>query len=65
MNKDATINEIGGIYYQGLDRFDCRKNLWKYFEETGIAIKTQPHKMRVPRSQRGGEIIEPMVISTI
>jgi valyl-tRNA synthetase len=27
MNKDASINEIGGPY-AGLDRFDCRNKLW-------------------------------------
>ena len=27
----------------------------------GLAIKTDPHINRVPRSQRGGEVIEPLV----
>jgi valyl-tRNA synthetase len=61
MNKDASINEIGGERYKGLDRFVCREKLWKDLEEAGLGIKAVPHTQRVPRSQRGGEVIEPMV----
>ena len=27
----------------------------------GFAIKEEDYKMRIPRSQRGGEVIEPLV----
>jgi valyl-tRNA synthetase len=30
-------------------------------EEAGLTIKTQPYRTQVPRSQRGGEIVEPML----
>ncbi|KAL3568380.1 hypothetical protein D5086_031031 [Populus alba] len=60
MNKDGTLNEVAGLY-SGLDRFEARKKLWSELEETGLAIKKEPHTLRVPRSQRGGEIIEPLV----
>ena len=32
-----------------------------YMQAAGLAIKDEPYTLRVPRSQRGGEIIEPMV----
>ncbi|MFW5714261.1 MAG: valine--tRNA ligase [Brevefilum sp.] len=60
LNKDATINENGGPY-EGMDRFDCRKKLWGDMKEAGLVIKEEPYMLKVPRSQRGGEIIEPMV----
>lgn len=60
MNKDATINENGGKY-AGLDRFICREKIWQDMTEAGIAIKAEPHLMTVPRSQRGGEVIEPLL----
>jgi valyl-tRNA synthetase len=60
MNKDATMNAEAGPY-QGLDRFECRQKLWADMEAQGLTIKTQPHRMPTPRSQRGGEVIEPMV----
>lgn len=61
MNKDATMNAACGSRYEGLDRFDARTKLWGDMEEAGLVIKVEPHTQRVPRSQRGGEIIEPMV----
>ena len=63
MNKDASINENGGEAYKGLDRFKCREKLWADMSAAGLVIKTTPHMQRVPRSQRGGEVIEPMVSS--
>ncbi|HBY93324.1 MAG TPA: valine--tRNA ligase [Chloroflexi bacterium] len=60
MNKDATLNENGGPY-AGRDRFEARKRLWADMEAAGLTLKTQPHELNVPRSQRGGEIIEPLV----
>lgn len=61
MNKDATMNEKCGERYVGLDRFEAREKLWSDMEEAGLVIKAEPHTQRVPRSQRGGEIIEPLV----
>ncbi|CAN0913708.1 Valine--tRNA ligase, chloroplastic/mitochondrial 2 [Linum grandiflorum] len=60
MNKDGTLNEYAGLYC-GLDRFEARKQLWSELEETNLAVKKEAHTLRVPRSQRGGEIIEPLV----
>ncbi len=60
LNKDATINKFGGPY-EGMDRFDCRKKLWADMEDAGLVIKVEPYTLKVPRSQRGGEVVEPMI----
>lgn len=60
LTRKATINENGGKY-AGLDRYDCRKQLWADMEAAGLTIKTQDYTTIVPRSQRGGEIVEPMI----
>ena len=60
LNKDVTINENGGPY-EGLDRDECRKKLWADMKERDLVIKEEPYTLNVPRSQRGGEIIEPMI----
>lgn len=60
MNKDASMNALAGVY-AGLDRFVCRERLWADLEAAGLAIKVDPHQQRIPRSQRGGEVIEPLV----
>ncbi len=60
MNKDATMSEAAGPY-AGMDRFDCRKKLWADMQTAGMTIKKENYTLNVPRSQRGGEIIEPLV----
>ena len=60
LDQNAHINENGGAY-AGMDRFDCRKKLWEDMRAQGLVIKEQPYTLNVPRSQRGGEIIEPMI----
>ncbi len=56
----ATINE-NGAQYAGMDRFECRKKLWEDMRAADLVIKEQPYTLNVPRSQRGGEIVEPMI----
>jgi len=60
LNQEARVNEHGGPY-QGQDRFEARKNLWADMRAAGLVIKEEPYTLKVPRSQRGGEIIEPLV----
>jgi valyl-tRNA synthetase len=60
MTKKATINDNGGPY-AGQDRFECRKNLWADMTTAGLTVEVRPHQMQVPRSQRGGEVVEPLV----
>jgi len=60
MNKDATMN-ANADEYAGLDRYECRKKLWADMEEEGLTLNVTKHETRVPISQRGGEMIEPMV----
>jgi valyl-tRNA synthetase len=60
LNKDATINSNGGKY-EGMKREETRSAIWADMQAEGLVIKEQPHTLNVPRSQRGGEIVEPMV----
>jgi len=60
LDKEARINENGG-QYQGQDRFEARKNFWSDMKKAGLVIKTEPYRTTIPRSQRGGEIVEPMI----
>jgi len=60
LDKEAKVNENGGKY-QGQDRVVARKNIWADMDAQGLVIKTEPYTTTIPRSQRGGEIIEPMI----
>jgi valyl-tRNA synthetase len=60
LNRDATLNNEGGPY-AGLDRFEARKKVLADLETEGLLVSTAPHTMSVGISQRGGEVIEPML----
>ena len=60
LNPDATMNANAGPY-KGLDRYECRERLWADMQASGMTIKTEPYVLQVPCTQRGGEIVEPMV----
>ncbi len=61
LDRDVKMNAEAGPHYAGLDRFECRKKLWADMTAAGLTIKTEKYRTQVPRSQRGGEIVEPMV----
>ena len=60
LDQAAHITKVGGAY-AGMDRFDARKKLWADMQAANLTIKTERYLQRVPRSQRGGEIVEPMI----
>ncbi len=60
LDESAHVNDNGGPY-AGLDRYEARTRLWEDMRQAGLVIKEEPYTLNVPRSQRGGEVIEPMV----
>lgn len=58
MHEDGSINELGG-QYEGLDRFECRKQLVKDLEAAGHMIKIESHVHSVGHSERSNAIVEP------
>jgi valyl-tRNA synthetase len=60
LNPDATMSDAAGPY-AGMDRFECRKKLWIDMKAAGLTLREETYTMQIPRSQRGGEIIEPMI----
>lgn len=60
MTRNASMNENAGPY-AGLDRFECRKRLWADMEAAELTLKIEDIMHTVPRTQRGGEIVEPLI----
>ncbi|NWG31497.1 MAG: valine--tRNA ligase [Rhodocyclaceae bacterium] len=58
---DARINEHGPEKYRGLDRYEARKMIVADLEAAGLLVSVKPHKLMVPRGDRTGEVIEPML----
>ena len=59
LTNNACINENAPEIYQGLDRFDARKKIVEDMEALGLVDKIEPHKLKVPRGDRSGVVIEP------
>lgn len=58
MNEDGTMNENAGKY-QGMDRFECRKQIVKDLQEQGVLFKIEEHVHSVGHSERSGAVVEP------
>ncbi len=59
MDGNACINENGGKY-QGLDRYEARKQIVSDLDEQGYLIKIEDHSHNVGSCYRCGTIVEPM-----
>ncbi len=61
-----SINPLAGDIgipeaYQEKDRFEARKLIVADLEAQGYLVKTEKHKLKVPRGDRTGVVIEPML----
>ncbi|AFT79551.1 valyl-tRNA ligase [Alteromonas macleodii str. 'Black Sea 11'] len=59
LTDDAKINDDAPEVYRGLDRFDARKQIVADLDAQGALVKIEPHKLKVPRGDRTGAVIEP------
>ena len=60
LNLDGTINANGGRF-AGLDRKEARRAVKRALEEKGLARGAKPHTLTLPRCQRSGGVVEPMI----
>ncbi len=56
---EAKINTSCPLEYQGLDRFVAREKVVDSLKQLGLLEDIKPHKLKVPRGDRSGVIIEP------
>ncbi len=61
LTLEAKINEAAPEKYRGLDRFEARRIIIADLEAAGLLESVKPHKLTVPRGDRTGVIIEPML----
>lgn len=61
LDKKAAINNNAPEQYQGMDRMQGRAQLIADLEQNGFLVKTEPHKLKVPRGEKSGVIIEPLL----
>ncbi|HTP71005.1 MAG TPA: valine--tRNA ligase, partial [Burkholderiaceae bacterium] len=61
LNLDATLNDNAPPAYRGFDRFVARKKIVADLQAQGLLEETRKHKLTVPRCERTGQIVEPML----
>jgi valyl-tRNA synthetase len=61
MTLEAKINDEAPEAYRGMDRFVARKQIVADLDAQGLLEQVKPHKLMVPRGDRTGVIIEPML----
>ena len=59
-NLDGTLNAQSGRF-AGLDRKEARRAVKRALEEKGLARGSKPHTLTLPRCQRSGGVVEPMI----
>jgi valyl-tRNA synthetase len=60
---DAAINDSAPEKYRGLDRYVAREAIIADLKAQGLLESEKPHRMVVPRGDRTGVVIEPMLTS--
>ncbi len=61
LNLAGYVNDTAPEAYQGLERFAARKQVVADLEAQGYLVKIDKHKLKVPRGDRTGVVIEPML----
>ena len=61
LTLDAKMSDNAPAAYRGLDRFAARKQIVADLDAQGLLQEVKPHKLQVPRGDRTGTVIEPML----
>jgi len=61
LSLDGNVNEAAPAQYHGMERFAARKQVVLDLDAQGYLVKTDKHKLKVPRGDRTGVVIEPML----
>ncbi len=61
MGPDATLNDAVPEVYRGLDRFDARERVVADLESAGLLDGIDDHTLMVPRGDRSGAVVEPLL----
>ena len=61
LTLDAKISDDAPAAYRGMDRFAARKQIVADLDAQGLLAEVKPHKLMVPRGDRTGVVLEPML----
>ncbi|HEX7381646.1 MAG TPA: valine--tRNA ligase [Nevskiaceae bacterium] len=55
----ARIADTAPAAYRGLDRYEARESIVRDLQALGLVDRIEPHKLKVPRGDRTGSVLEP------
>ncbi|MCE2913216.1 MAG: valine--tRNA ligase, partial [Rubrivivax sp.] len=61
LTLEARVNDNAPAAYRGLDRFEARRRVVADLEALGLLAETRKHRLVVPRCERTGQVVEPML----
>jgi valyl-tRNA synthetase len=61
MTPDAALNDAVPLPYRGLDRTVARTRVIADLDALGLLELVEPHKLTVPRGDRSGAVLEPLL----
>jgi valyl-tRNA synthetase len=59
LDENAHLNDAVPAEFSGLERFEGRKQVVAAMDRLGLLEKIEPHRLKVPRGDRSGVVIEP------
>jgi len=61
LTEDAALNDEVPEAYRGLDRYVAREQIVNDLDAQNLLEKVEPHQLMVPRGDRSGVVIEPLL----
>ena len=61
LDSNAAISDAAPEFYRGLDRFTARQRVVEDLRHLGLLEKIDEHRLKVPRGDRSGVVIEPFL----
>ena len=61
LTADAAISDSAPAFYRGLDRFVAREKIVGDLRHLGLLEAVEDHRLKVPRGDRSGVVIEPFL----
>ncbi len=61
LDQAAKISQSAPSEYGGLDRFEARRKIVKDLEELGLMHEIEDYLLTIPRGDRSGAILEPLI----
>ncbi|MGI9297542.1 MAG: valine--tRNA ligase, partial [Gammaproteobacteria bacterium] len=58
---DAKMNDNAPRAYRGLDRHVAREHIVRDLAAAGLLVRQTPHRYKLPRGDRSGAVVEPML----